>query len=88
MTDPLSLTLLKGQNADAPPEDPGVDTPIDQVEDILTALYRTHVKAFELHRYPVTNAMYELFDPSHKSNRWKSRLHTLAQHEAGDDDSN
>jgi hypothetical protein len=43
MTDPLSLTLLKGQNADAPPEDPGVDTTIDQVEDILTA----SVKALE-----------------------------------------
>ena len=30
------------------------------------------MEEFRLHEWPVTNAMYELFDPEHKKNRWKN----------------
>ena len=37
MTDTPSLALLKGQNADTPTEDAGIDGPIEQVQDIKKA---------------------------------------------------
>jgi formylglycine-generating enzyme required for sulfatase activity len=44
------------------------------------------VEAFQLHQYPVTNEMYELFDPAHKANRWASGSHPLAKKKQGGDD--
>jgi formylglycine-generating enzyme required for sulfatase activity len=37
------------------------------------------VGAFRLHRWPVTNEMYELFDPTHFDDRWRgNEVHPLA----------
>jgi formylglycine-generating enzyme required for sulfatase activity len=49
----------------------GADSSEDTVKPI-------HVEAFQMHQYPVTNVMYELFDPGHRKNRWsESRRHPL-----------
>jgi hypothetical protein len=46
------------------------------------------VKAFRLHRWPVTNEMYELFDPGHFAYRWGSQedSHPLAGPDGHGDD--
>jgi formylglycine-generating enzyme required for sulfatase activity len=36
------------------------------------------VAAFRMHQWPVTNAMYECFDPSHVNKRWEEESHPLA----------
>jgi formylglycine-generating enzyme required for sulfatase activity len=48
-------------------------------EDNVQAI---HVEAFQLHRYPVTNVMYELFDLNH---RYFSRVTANRNHSGNDD---
>jgi formylglycine-generating enzyme required for sulfatase activity len=47
------------------------------------------VGAFRLHRWPVTNQMYELFDPAHFEHRWlwyRNKTHPLAGEDGRGDD--
>jgi formylglycine-generating enzyme required for sulfatase activity len=37
------------------------------------------VKPFRMHQWPVTNEMYEEFDPRHKTIRWRGNSHPLAK---------
>ena len=41
------------------------------------------VSPFRMHRFPVTNAQYELFDPAHADDRWAGEPHPAGE-EAGD----
>jgi serine/threonine-protein kinase len=58
----------------------------DPLADPPQAGIEKEVRAFRLHRWPVTNEMYELFDPGHFAHRWYPGKHPLAaEDEYGDD---
>lgn len=44
------------------------------------------VPGFQLHKWAVTNEMYELFDPGHFSERWYEKKHPLGGEDGHGDD--